>query len=67
MADKLEHPLAALSDRMDQARLSPAEMVALALSLVWVIAVVAFVMRAPEGTTSLGLVMTLMMVDAAGV
>lgn len=62
MADKIEKPLTALSDRADQARLSPAEMMAIALSLVWVIAVVAFVMRAPEGTTSLGLVMTLMMV-----
>lgn len=62
MADKIEKTVPQLSDRAGLARLAPAEMMAVALSVVWVIAVVAFVLRAPEGVTTPGLVMTLMMV-----
>lgn len=62
MADKIEKTVSQLSDRAGLARLAPAEMMAVALSVVWVIAVVAFVLRAPEGVTTPGLVMTLMMV-----
>lgn len=43
-------------------RFSRAEAVAVGLSLVWLVAVVAYVLRAPEGVGALDLVMTLMMV-----
>lgn len=46
----------------DEPRLTLTEIVAAALSVVWVAAVLTYVMTAPEGTGTLGLVMTLLVV-----
>jgi hypothetical protein len=48
--------------RADEPRFSATEIVALALAVVWVVAVVVYVLNAPEGTGVLGLVMTLLVV-----
>ncbi len=46
----------------DERRFSSTELVASALSVVWVVAVLAYVFTAKEGTSALGLVMTLLAV-----
>lgn len=48
--------------RSEEPQVSAAELVAAALAVVWVVAVVVYVLRAPEGTGALGLVMTLLVV-----
>lgn len=48
--------------RAEEQRFSVTEAVAGLLSVVWVIAVLAYVFSAPEGTSALGLVMTLLVV-----
>ncbi|MFN7225506.1 MAG: hypothetical protein ACK4MS_15965 [Paracoccaceae bacterium] len=48
--------------RTDEPRFSVPEIVAAALAVVWVVAVVVYVWTAPEGTSALGLVMTLLVV-----
>ncbi len=48
--------------REDDRRFSTADIMAGLLSVVWVIAVLAYVFTAPEGTSALGLVMTLLVV-----
>ncbi len=48
--------------RADDQRFSPTEIVAALLAAVWVVAVAVYVLRAPEGTGALGLVMTLLVV-----
>ncbi|MDO8883261.1 MAG: hypothetical protein U0934_04650 [Pseudotabrizicola sp.] len=48
--------------RSEEPGFSAAEVVASGLAVVWVVAVVVFVLRAPEGTGTLGLVMTLLVV-----
>ena len=48
--------------RTDEQRFSVTEIVAAALAVVWVVAVVIYVMSAPAGTGILGLVMTLLVV-----
>jgi hypothetical protein len=48
--------------RTDDPAFTVAEIVAAALAVVWVVAVVIYVLTAPEGTRTLGLVMTLLVV-----
>jgi len=60
-----EHPRAGLglyAPRGPEPRLSSTEWVAVALCVVWVVAVAAYVWRAPPGVAPLGLVLTLLVV-----
>ncbi len=50
------------TDLLDERRFTTTEFIAAALALVWVVAVLAYVFTAKEGTNALGLVMTLLMV-----
>lgn len=48
--------------RATERRFGATEIVAALLSIIWVVSVLAYVLRAPEGSNTIGLVMTLLMV-----
>lgn len=60
MADQPENPL--IDRAEDRAPLSRAEVMAAALSVVWLVAVALYLLTSPEGSSASSLVMTLMMV-----
>lgn len=63
MPDREDKPLdLGVYTRSGESGLTPTEIAAAALSVVWVVAVVVYVFTAPEGTGTLGLVMTLLVV-----
>lgn len=63
MPDRDDKPIdLGIYARMEERSFSMTEVVAALLSVVWVVAVLAYVFSAPEGTGTLGLVMTLLVV-----
>ncbi|MCU0817003.1 MAG: hypothetical protein MUF74_11195 [Cypionkella sp.] len=62
LPERDDKPLVTPQSRVAQTKMPATEVVAGLLAVIWVVAVLAYALRAPEGTAPLGLVMTVLVV-----